>query len=220
MTDVADRVSAAEQRIGRWRRRTVLSVVTALALIGAGTAWALTRDDGPWVPPLQQGSVLGSAECGPKVPTREVDDAFGGGGRILTYVEGARCEAVISVENPTKTPVKVLDITLTKRGLIEPLRLVSATRNTKPLSDENCYGCADDFVPFTPITIAPGDEWEIAVQGVMRDCLPPEKDGTYSDRARESLEFRVEVDGKTAPVTVFLDNPWAVRTSGTCNRKY
>ena len=219
MADVAERVTAAEQRIGRWRRRTVLLVVAGIAVVAAGAAWSMTRETGPWIPPLEQGGGAGAMHC-QGARSREVPDTFGGGGEIVDYVDGARCEAVLSITNPTQEPVKVLSVERTAKSRIEPIRLVSATRAKRPLSAASrCYGCAEKFVDFSPMTLAPGGEWEIAVQGVMRNCRAPKRGGSYSTQARESLAFQVEVDGEKRPVTVFLELPWAVRFDG-CSSRY
>ena len=219
MAEVAERVIAAEQRIGRWRRRTVLLAVLAVALVGAGAAWAINRDSGPWVPPLEHGGSAGPMRCS-TARTVEVPDTFGGGGDILQYVDGAECQAVFSITNPTNAPVKVLSVEKTRKDFVEPIRLIGATRAKRAVSRETkCFGCAERFVPFSPMTISPGGEWEIAVQGVMDNCRPTKKAGGYIERARESLHFQVEIDGEKRPVTVFLDQPWAVRSDG-CSSRY
>lgn len=220
MADATERVIAAEQRIGRWRRRTVLLVVAVLAIVGVGAAWAMSLEDGPWVPPLEHGGGVGPMRC-PTAPSRAVADTFGGGGQVLDYVDTARCEVVISITNPTDDPVEVLSVERTSPDSVVPIRLVGATRARKPASapGTRCHGCAERFVEFSPMTIAPGDEWDVAIQGVMDGCRAFEKGEPYKIDVQESVGFRVEVDGETRPVTVFLEKPWAVRSAG-CNSTY
>lgn len=215
-----ERLARVEQQIALWRRRTLL-VLAAMVLIVAGGVWLLARASGggPYVPPLEHGGIAGSAHCGTKVATKQVEDVFGGGGQILEYVDGARCEAVISLKNPTGSPVTVLTVEKTPNDMVEPIRLVGATRDPQPLSaEQDCLGCSDDFERFSPMTIAPGDEWEIAIQGVMSNCRPAKRADAFTVQSRETLELQVETEGARRPVSIELENPWAVRHGGCSSR--
>lgn len=215
-----ERLARVDKQIALWRRRTLL-LLAAMALILVGGVWWLARGAavGPYAPPLVHGGIQGSAHCGTKVAIKEVEDTFGGGGRILEYVDGARCEAVISLKNPTASPVTVLSVEKTPKDMVEPIRLIGATRDPQPLSaEQECHGCSDNFERFSPMTIAPGDEWEIAVQGVMSNCRPAKSDNAFTVQSRETLEFQVDAGGGQRPVSIELENPWAVRHGGCGSR--
>ena len=210
---------SAERKVSR--SRTPLLIVVGLVALGLASWWALTRSPAVLLiaeTPVRPGAVGGSPHCTPRVPATDVDDVFGGGGTILDYRDGARCTVSLSLENTTRIPLTVLAIEMTDPDYIEPLRIVSASRDPKSLyADQECYGCPEDYLPFTPMTLAPGDDWEIAVHGVMSDCTPPVSNENFSQRSRRTLDLTVRGMGVTKIVTMQLRDAWAVRVE-SCGR--
>jgi hypothetical protein len=220
MTDVLEREAATPTAKSRWRlSRGTIRLLILLAVIAA-TVWVFTR--GPGVafrgPLLTPGSLSGLPDCDGRVAMTEVDDTFGGGGTILDYVDGARCEMNFTVANPTGVPVTVLAVDTTPDYFTSALRIVSATRDPASFyTSPECAGCTHEYEPFSPMTIPPGDEWEIAVQGVMADCKPDGRGRGFDSTGSEVIGMTVKVSGITRHVQVELRHPWAVR-HGACDR--
>lgn len=187
--------------------------LAALAAVTLAAVWAFTR--GPAAALVSQavthGSFYSTMQCDPKVPTREITDTFGGGGTIVQYHEGARCEMLFTLLNTSSADVTIEAIERTPPYFTSALRITDATRSQTSVRELNCYGCAEFQEPFTPFVMAPDEEWTIGIEGVMAGCAPP-KGGLKNSghTVYESIDVTIRAMGIRRVIPVALDNPYAV----------
>ena len=123
----------------------------------------------------------------------------------------ARCELAFTITNVSDADVTVTAVERTPENFTRALRLTDATRATASVQELHCYGCDEHRQPFTPFVLAPGDEWEIGVSGVMDGCTPPKMGLADAGHAVvQSIDVTVRVLGVTRVVPVELAGPYAV----------
>lgn len=211
MTDEAERVAQIDHGIGNGRRRTMLLLLAAA--VGGAALWAFTLGPANALtkPPIVHGTTHTEIRCVPDLPTQQVEDTFGGGGVVVRYREGARCELAFTITNVSDAAVTVTAVERTPEEFTRALRLTDATRAAASVQELHCYGCDEHRQRFTPFVLAPGDEWEIGVSGVMDGCSAPKTGLGHAGRTVvQAIEVTIRVLGVTRVVPVELAGPYAV----------
>jgi hypothetical protein len=190
--------------------------VLLAVLIGAA-AWALTQGPASALvgTPIVHGSALSSPQCKPAVETRQIEDFFDGGGTVLRYLDGARCTFAFTIQNRSGAAITIAAVERTDPDMAPPLRFVGATRGRGPNNTVvRCIICPKDQVEFSPFVMAPGEEWSIAVRGLMAGSCAPPRDYT-GGIGFSTVDVTVRTLGVNRVVPVPLENPILVET-GEC----